>query len=146
MAGDFIVIFSDRRHFGSHPACFDDETIFQVERVDAGVIFVVAKETISFHTPGIDLHQPAVLIYESFDVTSPRNIIKINGVEIPGGIPVSSRRGEWKNNLSVLEPGSLLEDKVNELFVEAYGESDDSDSILDNFILTSAIVLYKTMA
>ncbi len=43
-----------------------------------------------------------ILMYQSFDVTLARNVFKVNGVAIPGGIPVSSRRGEWKDNLGVL--------------------------------------------
>jgi hypothetical protein len=146
VASDFIVIFSDRLHFGSHPGCFDDATIYPVERLEPGVTFVGDEKTILFETPGIDLRQPAILMYESFDVTLPRNVIRVNGAELPGGIPVSSRRGEWKSNLSILEPGSIIDDRPNELFIEARGETDEPDVNRDNFILTSAVVLYKTVA
>lgn len=146
MASDFIVLFSDRLHFGSHPGCFDDATIFQVEQLDSGVTFVGGEKSILFETPDIDTQQPGVLMYESFDVTLPRNIIRVNGSELQGGIPVSSRRGEWKSNLSILKPGSMTEEGPNELFIEARGETDEPDINRDNFILTSAIVLYKSLA
>ena len=146
MASDFIVIFNDRLHFGSHPGFFDDTQTYQVERLEPGITFVGAEKTILFETPGIDLQQPAVLMYQSFDVTLPRNIIKVNGVQLPGGIPVSSRRGEWSSNLSILDPGSMLKDKANKLLIEAHGETDDPEMNRDNFILASAVVLYKTLA
>ena len=69
MASDFTVIFKDRFHFGSHPGCFDDREIYSVERLEPGVTFVGGEKTILFETPGIDLNQPAVLMYQSFDVT-----------------------------------------------------------------------------
>ncbi|MDH3747532.1 MAG: hypothetical protein OER97_04950 [Gammaproteobacteria bacterium] len=146
MASDFIVIFNDRLHFGSHPGYFDDATVFRDERLEPGVTFVGADKTISFATPDIDLSQPAVLMYQSFDVTLPRNVIKVNGVDLLGGIPVCSRRGEWKSNLSVLAPGAMKKDVTNELFIEAHGETDDRENSCDNFILASVVVLYKTAA
>jgi hypothetical protein len=146
VASDFIVIFNDRLHFGSHPGCFDDTTIYQYERLEPGVTFVGAEKTILFDTPGIDLHQPAVLMYQSFDVTLPRNVIRVNGAELLGGIPVSSRRGEWTSNLSVLDPGSLLMDKANKLFIEALGDTYDPETNRDNFIISTAVVFYKTLA
>lgn len=146
MASEFIVVFDDRLHFGSHPGCFDDTTIYELEQLGPGVKFVGAERTISFETPDIDLQQPAVLMYQSFDVTLPRNIFKLNDVEIPGGIPVTSRRGEWTSNLSALAPGSIIKDQANKLFIEARGETDDPDTNRDNFVLTSAVVLYKTLA
>ena len=146
MASDFSVIFSDWLHFGSHPGYFNDETIYPLEHLDSGITFFGAEKASIFDTPGIDSHQPIVLMYQSFDVTLARNVIKINGTEIPGGIPVSSRRGEWKNNLSILEPGLVTQDHANELFIEAHGETDDQDTNRDNFLLASAVVLYKTIA
>ena len=146
VASDFSVIFNDWLHFGSHPGYFNDETIYPLERLDADITFVGAEKGILFNTPGIDSNQPVVLMYESFDVTLPRNVIKINAVEIPGGIPVSSRRGEWKSNLSILETGFVMQDHANELFIEARGETDDQDSNRDNFLIANAVVLYKTIA
>lgn len=146
MASDFSVIFSDWLHFGSHAGCFDDATIYPLERLDSEVTFVGADKTILFDTPGIDTQQPVILMYQSFDVTLARNIFRVNGVAIPGGIPVSSRRGEWKDNLGVLKPGAVMKDHANELFVEARGESDDQDSNRDNFLLASAVIFYKTIA
>ena len=146
MASDFTVIFNDRLHFGSNPGCFDDASIFQVERLEPGVTYVGAEKSILFETPGVDLHQPAVLMYESFDITLPRNVIKVNSTEIRGGIPATSRRGEWKGNLCILEPGCLVKDQPNRLFVEARGETDDPETNRDNFILTSAVLFYKTLA
>lgn len=145
MASDFIVVFDDRLHFGSHPGCFNDTAVYRVERLEPGVTFVGPEKTILFETPGIDLRQPAILIYQSFDVTLPRNVIKMNDAAIPGGIPVTSIRGEWTSNLSVLAPGSLIKDHANKLFIEARGETDDPEANRDNFVLTSAVVLYKTL-
>jgi hypothetical protein len=146
VASDFVVIFSDRLHFGSHPGCFDDATIYPIERLEPGVTFVGAEKTLLFDTPGVDSSKPAILMYESFDVTLPRNVIKMNGADLPGGIPVSSRRGEWKSNLNVLEPGSITDGQANTLLIEAHGETDDPEVNRDNFILTSAVLLYKTLA
>jgi len=143
MASDFVVIFNDRLHFGSHPGYFEDETIFRAERLEPGITFVGAQKTILFDTPDIDLNQPAVLMYQSFDVTLARNVIRLNDADLCGGIPVSSGRGEWKSNLSVLEPGSVIKDQANELFVETRGETDDPEINRDNFILASAVILYK---
>ena len=145
MASDFIVVFNDRLHFGSHPGCFNDTAVYRVERLEP-VTFVGPEKTILFQTPGIDLEQPAILFYQSFDVTLPRNVIKVNDAAIPGGMPVTSRRGEWTSNLSVLAPGSLIKDHANKMSIEARGETDDPEANRDNFVLTSAVVLYKTLA
>lgn len=145
MASDFTVIFSDRLHFGSNSGYFDDAAIFRYEQLEPGANFIGTEKTIVFDTPDIDAGQPAVLMYQSFDVTLPRNIIRVNAADLSGGIPVSSRRGEWKSNLSVLEPGTLKKEQANELFIEARGETDDPEMTCDNFILASVVVLYKTV-
>lgn len=146
MASDFIVVFNDRLHFGSHSGCFNDTAVYRVERLEPGVSFVGPNKTFLFETPGIDLQQPAILMYQSFDVTLPRNVIKVNDAAIPGGIPVTSTRGEWTTNLSVLAPGCLIKDRANKLFIEARGETDEPEANRDNFVLTSAAVVYKISA
>jgi hypothetical protein len=145
MASDFTVLFDDRLHFGSHPGYFNDETIYPIQRLGPGVTFVGADKTILFDTPNIDLKQSAVLMYQSFDVTVLRNIIKLNDAEIPGGIPVDANRCEWKSNLFILAPGSLMKDRTNTLYIEARGESVDAETNRDNFVLTSAVIFYKTV-
>lgn len=144
MASDYCVIFNDRLHFGSNPDHFDDETIYPLRQLVSGATFVGKGKTIVFDTPGIDSHQPVVLMYQSYDVNLARNVIKMNGTEIPGGIAVSSRRDEWKNNLSILAPEWVMRNHGNELFIEAHGETDDAEANRDNFLLASAMILYKT--
>lgn len=143
MASDFAVVFNTRLHFGSNPGHFNDETIYPLRQLVSGATFVGAEKTIFFDSPGIDLHQPVVLMYQSYGVNLTRNVIRMNGTKIPEGIAVSSRRDEWKNNLSILEPGVMMQDNANELFIEARGETDDQDTNRDNFLLASAVVLYK---
>ena len=144
MACDFTVLFDDRLHFGSHPGYFDDETIYPAQCLGPGVTFVGADKTILFDTPNVDLKESAILLYQSFDVTVARNVIKLNHVDIPGGIPVDPRRCEWKSNQSILAPGYLVKDRTNMLYLEARGESADSEKSRDNFLLTSAVIFYKT--
>lgn len=146
MASDFTVLFDDRLHFGSHPGYFNDESIYPTQRLGPGVTFVGADKSILFDTPNIDLKLSAVLMYQSFDVTEPGNIIKLNDVEVPGGIPVDANRCEWKSNSFILAPGSLLQDRTNTLYIEARGESGDTETNRDNFVLTSAVIFYKTLA
>lgn len=146
MASDFTVLFDDRLHFGSHPGHFNDESIYPTQRLGPAFTFVGAHKTILFDTPNIDLKQPAVLMYQSFDVTVLGNIIKLNDAQIPGGIPVDANRCEWKSNLFILAPESLMQDCTNKLYIEARGESADTETNRDNFVLTNAVVFYKTLA
>jgi hypothetical protein len=145
MASDFTVLFDDRLHFGSHAGFFDDETFCPAQQLGPPVTFAGASKTVSFETPDIDVGQPAVLMYQAFDVTTTQNVFTLNDIEIPGGIPVDTRRCEWKNNWHILAPGSLTSDRANTLYIEALGETGDAESRRDNFALTNAVILYKTL-
>jgi len=146
MASDFAVVFNSRLHFGSNRAHFNDETIYPLRQLVSGATFVGAEKAILFDSPGIDSRQPVVLMYQSYGVNLTRNVIRMNGTRIPDGIAVSPRRDEWKSNLSILEPGFVMQDHANELFIEARGETDDQDTNRDNFLLASVVILYKMIA
>lgn len=144
MASDFTVLFDDRLHFGSHSGYFDDESICPARQLGSAVNFVGTNKTISFETPNIDSNQSAVLMYQSFDVTTPSNVITLNEIEIPDGIPLDTRRCAWKSNMHILAPGTLVSARANKLYIEALGESADPTASRDNFVITSAVIFYKT--
>ena len=141
---DFTVIFGDRYHFGSHAGVFNDPAAYGTERIDGEIDFAGTERTFEFETPGADPNEPAVLLFQSFDVTVPFNTLEINGYALSGGIPTAAARGEWKSNAKVLAPGLLHADRSNSLTVTSSAAADPAGQNHDNFIVTDAIVMYKT--
>ena len=98
MSSDFTVIFAVRQRFG------DSDPEFSLPQ-ELEAPFVGASKEFAFACPGVDSTEMAVLQFESFGIGAgtfqpfvvpqppPRNVIRINGTDLPGGLtPVRKRR------------------------------------------------------
>jgi hypothetical protein len=146
MPSDFTVIQSVRQRFG-------DETLEQAA-VEKQAPFVGASKDFPFACPRVDRTAEAVLQFESRGVQSgyyderPRNIIRINGVDLPGGITPgphytlnSTQMGLWKSH-TLTVPANVLGEQ-NVLHIEAV-KAETLNLQLDNFVIDNVVVFYKT--
>jgi hypothetical protein len=153
MAIDFTVIQPVRQRFGdSNP---DYEWPQEQEAP-----FVGTSKDFSFACPGVDSSQWAVLQLESFAIHAgrvavftpgyPRNILRINDVDVPGGLTpgasekITNLRSEhfWKSH-TLLVPANVLRD-TNVLHVESVKlPSSAGTTNFDNFIIDNVIVFFK---
>jgi hypothetical protein len=164
MASDFTVIQAVRQQFGDTTKGADgQEYAIQVEQ-DAP--FVGLSKDFRFSCPSVDSTQMAVLQFEclaglagSFYVTAPnfsgpghRNIMRINGVDIPGDITpgpideqivaqagVGGTPPAWRAQL-LLVPANVLNEE-NVLHIETVLLPTGQ---FDNFIIDNVVVLFKT--
>jgi len=141
---NFIVIFSQRQHFGN------EANIFQFGPPPP---FVGKTKDYSFDCPGVDARETAVLLFESYDVTIGRNIFQINGVEVFGGLPVGPegeqhgnfRTSAWIGNVLLVEPRHQLRATGNILHIESRAAT-NTGSDIDDFVLDNMVIMYKTAA
>lgn len=88
MAVNYTVIFPSRYHLGN------EQYIFAIANPPP---FVGKKQDWTFDCPDVDPRQTAVLLFQSYDVTTERNFVQINGFDVVGGLPVGPprrRRGQ----------------------------------------------------
>ena len=130
MPMDFTVIQAVRQRFGDRNFEYDEFPLEQ-EAPFAGL-----KEEYQFACPGINPRETGVLQFESLGVTAgrryvfapafsgKRNILRINGVDIPGGITPGAYRSDvgyiwhfWKAH-TLLVPANIL-DENNVLYIES---------------------------
>jgi hypothetical protein len=153
MPSDFTIIQAIRQRFG------DSDPEFDVPQEQEAPFVGVAKD-FPFSCPGVDSSQMAVLQLESFGVRAgsfqpfvvqppPRNIIRINGVDLPGGITAgaaesvgSSRQNFWKSH-TLLVPANVLREQ-NVLHIEAVRfPLTTNQNNLDNFIIDNIAIHFK---
>ena len=139
----YSIVFGEPFHFGSHSDCFEDRAVYSVERLDPPPTYVGRSRCYQFNTTGVDGNEPAILMYQAFDVTMSTNVLELNGVALPGGIPVSAQRGEWRNNKTTIAPGILLPDEPNELCIRSAQTDDPSGEVYDNFVIAHVTVFFK---
>lgn len=161
MPMDFTVIQPVRQRFGDsnvidsgHPR--GGEVLLEQEAP-----FVGQSKDFRFSCPRVDPSQMAVLQFESLSVSaglqyvfSPsfsgkRNIIRINGTDIPGGITnapyveaVERIWHFWKTH-SLLVPAHVLRDAGNILHIESIKIPISGGTTFDNFIIDNVVVLFK---
>jgi hypothetical protein len=140
MGSDFTVILSVRQHFGDEASYLTD--------VEPGLPFVGAARDFRFDCPRIEPEADAVLMFQTRDVDTNRNIIEINPATaqqptVFGGIPVSPSKDTWNGNTMVIRPGVLREIN-NVLHIEARNSSGGTGGDIDDFIIDNVVVLYKT--
>ncbi len=136
MAGDYTVIFRQRRHFGNQPGVFND--------IEPGVPFVGAALNFSFDCPNIDSTETAVLMFQSRDVDHSRNVLTINEIDVFGGLPASPNRNTWNGNILLVERHHGLKEFGNTLHVESRTASGASEGDIDDFIIDNLVIEYKT--
>ena len=159
---DFTVIQAVRQHFGDSNVRDSAFTKGSEALLEQEAPFVGQSKDFPFSCPRVDASQMAVLQFESLSTTagkhyplSPefsgkRNIIKINGVDIPGGISnapyvISSEIvwHFWKTH-SLLVPDNVLRYAGNVLHIEAVQIPISGGRTFDNFMIDNVVVFFKT--
>jgi hypothetical protein len=143
MAVNFTVIFSTRQHFGNEQNTFPGQ----------GGIFVGKTKDYVFDCPDVNANETAVLLFQSYDVTTGRDVFAINGTEVYGGLPVGApgvqhgfvRSNFWMSHVLLVEPRHALKATGNVLHVESKAAT-ASGSDIDDFILDNMVIMYKTAA
>ena len=136
MATNFTVILFQRQHFGNEPGIFND--------IEPNVPFVGSTKGFSFDCPGVNPSETAFLMFQSRDVDHQRNIFRINGVEVFGGLPASPSRDAWNGNILIIEPHHQLRATGNVLHVESRNSSGGGGDDIDDFIIDNVVIMYKT--
>jgi hypothetical protein len=136
MATNFTVVLFQRQHFGNEPGVFDD--------IEPGVPFAGSAKDFSFDCPGVNPDETALLMFQSRDVDHQRNIFKINGVDVVGGLPASPSSDAWNRNVLLIEPHHELTAKGNVLHVESRNSNGGRDGDTDDFIIDNVVIVYKT--
>ena len=153
MAIDFTVIQPVRQRFG------DDNPDYEWPQ-EQEAPFVGTSKDFSFSCPGVDSSQWAVLQLESFAIHAgrvtvftpgyPRNILRINDVDVPGGLTpgasekITNLRSQhfWKSH-TLLVPANVLR-ATNVLHVESVKlPASAGITNFDNFIIDNVIVFFK---
>ena len=136
MATDFTVILFQRQHIGNDPGTFND--------IEPDVPFAGAARSITFDCPGVDSSETAFLSFQSRDVDHRRNILRVNGVDVFGGLPVTPARDAWNANILLIEPHHQLKATGNVLLVESRTSNGESAGDIDDFIIDNVVIVYKT--
>ena len=137
MATNYTVVLFSRQHLGNEAGVFND--------VEPNVAFVGSAKDFPFDCPGINTAEAAVLMFQSRDVDHQRNILRVNGVDVFGGLPASPARDEWNGNILLVEPHHQLKATGNVLRVEARRTDGGSTGDVDDFILDNVVIMYKTL-
>ncbi len=137
MATNFTVILFQRQHFGNDPGTFND--------IEPDVPFAGSAKNFSFDCADVDPGETAVLMFQSRDVDHRRNILRVNGVDVFGGLPVSPARDAWNANVLLIEPHHQLKATGNVLHVESRTSSGESTGDVDDFIIDNVVIVYKIL-
>jgi hypothetical protein len=133
MATNFTVILFQRQHFGNDPGTFND--------IEPDVPFAGSAKNFSFDCADVDPGDTAVLMFQSRDVDHRRNILRVNGVDVFGGLPVSPARDAWNGNILLIEPHHQLKATGNVLRVESRTSSGESAGDVDDFIIDNVVIV-----
>lgn len=133
MSADFTIVISVRQGFGNEPGYLNS--------IEPDVPFVGPTKDFTFSCPNVNPNEAAVLMFQSRDVDSSRNIITINGSNVFGGIPVSPNKDTWNGNVMLIAAG-ILRASGNELHIEARNTSGGGGGDIDDFILDNVVVFF----
>ena len=136
MATDFTTVLAQRQHFGNERGNFND--------VEPDVMFVGPTKDFEFNCPNVNPGETAFMMFQSRDVDHRRNIFRVNGVDIFGGLPASPSRDTWNGNILLIESRHQLKTTNNVLHVEARNGSGGGGSDIDDFIIDNVVIVYKT--
>ena len=137
MAATYTVVLFSRQHVGNAPGLFEED--------EPGVAFVGPAAEWVFDCPGVDASEAAVLMFQSRDVDHRANVLRVNGVDVFGGVPVSPARDAWNGNVLLVERHHQLQAAGNVLRVEARTADGGTAGDVDDFILDSIVIMYKTV-
>jgi hypothetical protein len=134
MSADFTIVTPVRQGFGNEPG--------YLKSIEPNVPFVGPTKDFTFPCPNVNPNEAAVLMFQSRDVDSSKNIITINDSPVAGGIPVSPNKDTWNGNVMLITAGVLK--ASNELHIESRNNSGGGGGDIDDFILDNVVVMYKT--
>jgi hypothetical protein len=137
MATSYTVVLFSRQHIGNEAGVFND--------VEPNVAFVGRAKDFPFDCPGINTAEAAVLMFQSRDVDHQRNVLRVNDVDVFGGLPASPARDAWNGNVLLVEPHHQLKAAGNVLSVEARRTDGSSTGDVDDFIIDNVVIMYKTV-
>ena len=137
MATNYTVVLFSRQQLGNEAGVFND--------VEPNVPFAGRAKDFPFDCPGINPAEAAVLMFQSRDVDHQRNILRVNGVDVFGGLPASPARDAWNGNVLLVEPHHQLKAAGNVLRVEARRADGGSTGDVDYFIIDNVVITYKTL-
>ncbi len=147
MATDYTVIITVRQRFGDSPGgtLGDDGRDWDEFPIENNAPFVGASKDFRFTCPNVDRSQAAVLQFNTLAVGAD-NVIRVNGVDVPGGISlgpqfidIDPRIPLWTVH-SLLVDGDLLQEE-NVLHIAS---GDGGFGNLDDFIVDNAVIWFKT--
>ena len=124
------MIFEVRQHFGNEQSSLPGNWIGPAADYE-------------FELSGVDVKEPAYLLFQARAVTSEHNVFTINSQPIPGGVPTTSGDEGWAGQV-MLVPPHVLKPGTNVLHVEARDIGGGAGD-LDDFVIDNAVVLYKTI-
>ena len=134
MATDFTTIVTQRQHFGDEQGAFNDVPNKLVGR----------KKDFTFNCPNVNPNETAFLIFQSRDVDHQRNIVKVNTLDVFGGLPQSPNRDTWNGNILLIGSQHKLTATNNVLHVESRNENGETGGDIDDFIIDNVVIVYKT--
>jgi len=132
MGVNYTVILFSRQHFGD-----EQGSLFP------GVQFVGKTKDYTFDCPDVDPNETAVLLYNSYDVTSPRDRFEINGKQLYGGLYEAPGGHTWASHELLVEPEFNLKATGNVLHVESRTRGGHTAGDIDDFVLDNIVIMYK---
>lgn len=142
---DYTVVVRVRAQLGARDASIGGEE---------NAPFVGPVASFDFDCPELDAGEDGVLVFQAIGVAHRRNVIRINGTDLHGGIttsieavtlPSGSLRliDVWGTNVLLVPPG-VLRSAGNELRIEARDAGGGTGDDIDEFVVDNAVVWFKT--
>ena len=91
------------------------------------------QKDFAFNCPSVDASETAYLMFQSYR-NDTRAILRINGVDVYGGVP-ATRSLAWSANILLVEPRHKLKAAGNIMHVESTGSY---------FTIDNVVIAYKT--
>jgi hypothetical protein len=133
MGINYSVILYQRQHFGD-----EQGSLFP------NVPFVGKTKDYTFDCPDVDPSETAVLLYNSYDVTSPRDRFELNNTQLFGGLYKGPGANTWASHELLVEPDFKLKATGNVLHVESLTAGGHTGGDIDDFVLDNIVIMYKT--
>jgi hypothetical protein len=151
MSMDFTVIQAVRQRFGQAGGPPGDRHVF------SNAPFVGRSKEYAFNCPHVNPGELAVIQFATVGVDEdadgdqydfPENVIRINEVDLPGGLQPGVSRGQfptWKTQI-LLVPQNVLKSDKNILFIESAERRYGFGTRVDSFVIDNVVLFYKTVA
>lgn len=149
MASDYTVIIAVRQRFGDNPSGRPDMpgTDWDEYPIEAEAPFVGLSKDFVFDCPHVDSAEFGILQFNALAVSNSDNELKVNGVNVPGGISggpswyaIDPHVPLW-NTHSLLIERNVLKEYGNVLHIKS---SRHEFADRDDFIIDNAVMMFKT--